>query len=88
MFMRFDDSARMVVVSAQEEARALRHPAIGGEHLLLAITRVEPVLLNVASGAVRERVIACSGIGQTPAPEQMPFTPTAQKALELAADRS
>ena len=37
MFERFSDEARQVVVRAQEEARRLRHPYIGTEHLLLAL---------------------------------------------------
>jgi ATP-dependent Clp protease ATP-binding subunit ClpA len=37
MFERFTDGARAVVRGAQEEARRLRHPLIGTEHLLLAM---------------------------------------------------
>ena len=37
MFERFTDEARMVVRLAQEEARRMRHPLIGTEHLLLAL---------------------------------------------------
>ncbi len=37
MFERFTDEARQVVRLAQEEARRLRHPFIGTEHLLLAM---------------------------------------------------
>ena len=40
MFERFTPDAREVVVLAQEEARALRHDAIGSEHLLLALLRL------------------------------------------------
>jgi ATP-dependent Clp protease ATP-binding subunit ClpA len=36
MFERFTDEARQVVRLAQEEARRLRHPYIGTEHLLIA----------------------------------------------------
>ncbi|MBO1420035.1 Clp protease N-terminal domain-containing protein [Streptomyces sp. FH025] len=36
MFERFTDAARQVVVTAQQEARELRHDHIGTEHLLLA----------------------------------------------------
>ena len=38
MFERFTDEARYVVVTAQEEARALRAPEIEPAHLLLALT--------------------------------------------------
>src|SRR5690349_15586072 len=37
MFERFTDSARQVVVEAQNEARALHHGWIGTEHLLLGL---------------------------------------------------
>jgi ATP-dependent Clp protease ATP-binding subunit ClpA len=37
MFERFSEEARLVVGQAQEEARRLRHPLIGTEHLLLAM---------------------------------------------------
>ncbi|MFE5583432.1 Clp protease N-terminal domain-containing protein [Kitasatospora sp. NPDC056531] len=37
MFERFTDTARQVVVTAQQEARGLRHGYVGTEHLLLAI---------------------------------------------------
>ena len=37
MFERFSKGARDVVVAAREEAKLLRHPLIGTEHLLLAL---------------------------------------------------
>lgn len=37
MFERFTAEARQVVVRSQDEARALRHPWIGTEHLLLGM---------------------------------------------------
>ena len=37
MFERFDNRSRLVVVHAQEEARALHHGWIGTEHLLLGL---------------------------------------------------
>ena len=39
MFERFTPEARAVVVSAQQEARTLRSPRVGTEHLLLALLR-------------------------------------------------
>jgi ATP-dependent Clp protease ATP-binding subunit ClpA len=84
MFDRFDESARMVVVTAQEEARSLRHPAIGGEHLVLGVAKVDPVVLSLGVATVREQVIASFGVGETPSAAQIPFTAAAKKALELA----
>ncbi|MBF6239970.1 Clp protease [Nocardia otitidiscaviarum] len=37
MFERFDKAAKFAVVGAQEEARELRAPSIGPEHLLLGL---------------------------------------------------
>ncbi|RBY94754.1 Clp protease [Blastococcus sp. TBT05-19] len=39
MFERFTPEARAVVVGAQQEARTLRSPTIGTEHLLIALLR-------------------------------------------------
>src|SRR5258708_6053979 len=39
MFERFTPQARDVVVSAQQEARQLRHHYIGTEHVLLGLLR-------------------------------------------------
>jgi ATP-dependent Clp protease ATP-binding subunit ClpA len=41
VFERFTELARMVVVFAQDEARALKHNFIGTEHLLLGLLREE-----------------------------------------------
>ncbi len=41
MFERFTPQARDVVVGAQHEARQLRHPYVGTEHLLLALLACE-----------------------------------------------
>lgn len=41
MFERFTERARLVVVLAQDEARALKHNYIGREHLLLGLLREE-----------------------------------------------
>ena len=39
MFRRFSPRAREVVISAQQEARALHHNYIGTEHILLGLLR-------------------------------------------------
>lgn len=70
MFERFDDEARAVVVSAQEEARNLRHGWIGTEHVLLGVLRTSGtraaaeleragVTLDVLREHVRRRVGPC-----------------------------
>jgi hypothetical protein len=84
VFERFTEQARQVVVYAQEEARLLRHPHIGDEHLLLGIARVEPALLGLPVESVRPVVVEVCGPGERSAPGgRLPFTPRAKKALEL-----
>ena len=69
MFERFTPDAREVVVLAQEEARALRHDAIGSEHLLLSLLRLDTPTTAVlrrhelGHDAVAETVAARAGGG-------------------------
>ena len=56
MFERFTESARMVVVYAQEEARGLGHRHIGAEHLLLGVVRVEAAILPAGAADIRARI--------------------------------
>lgn len=71
MFERFTDLARRVVVVAQEEARALGHPMIGTEHLLLGLLRAQDgvaarVLTSVGlrEADVRDEITRRVGAGQ------------------------
>ncbi len=91
MFERFTDRARKSVVWAQEEARALNHPHIGTEHLLLGLVREgEGVAARAldASGlqVERARVLVEQRVGRGTEPPRghMPFTPRAKSVLELA----
>jgi ATP-dependent Clp protease ATP-binding subunit ClpA len=68
MFERFTDEARTTVRLAQEEARRLRHPYIGTEHLLIAMAVVGhgPAAEalrehDVTADDLRRRVIATVG---------------------------
>jgi ATP-dependent Clp protease ATP-binding subunit ClpC len=93
VFERFTERARLAVVFAQEEARALSHNYIGTEHLLLGLLREEEglgaralVSLGVSLDGVRDQVARIIGLGeevQTGA-GQIPFTPRAKKVLELS----
>jgi ATP-dependent Clp protease ATP-binding subunit ClpC len=91
MFERFTDRARRVVVLAQDEARQLKHPHIGTEHLLLGLLREDDglaVQVLQAAGAApadtRTRVLARVRAGQQSPSGNIPFTPQAKKALELS----
>ena len=74
MFERFTDTARHVIVQAQDDARGLGHGYIGCEHLLLAAAgTAEPagaVLRDqgVTPERIRAEILRASGPGQTADP--------------------
>jgi ATP-dependent Clp protease ATP-binding subunit ClpA len=91
LFEKFTDRARLVVVLAQEEARALKHNYIGTEHILLGLLREEEGLaarvlqsLDITVEGVRAQVVRIVGSGEEVTAGQIPFTPRAKKVLELA----
>lgn len=91
MFERYTPSARQVIVFAQEEARGLRHNAIGSEHILIGLLRDElgnggRALrgLGLDAGAVHERVAEMLPAGSATTAGQIPFTPRAQRILGRA----
>ena len=92
MFERFTDRARHVIVLAQEEARRLRHDYIGTEHLLLGLLREQDGIaarvldsLGITVEEVRAQVVRIVGQGAgDDAAGQIPLTPRAKKAMELA----
>jgi ATP-dependent Clp protease ATP-binding subunit ClpA len=92
MFERFTDSARRVIVLAQDEALALNHNYIGTEHLLLGVIG-EPRGLGgrilesfgLSHASIRADVLAKIGSGDKPPDAtRLPFTPRAKKVLELS----
>jgi ATP-dependent Clp protease ATP-binding subunit ClpA len=93
VFERFTEGARQVVVLAQEEVIELGYENIGTELLLLGLTREERGLgaralegLGVTVQAVRAAVARALGEGPGPVrgARQIPFTPEAKRALEIA----
>ena len=91
MFERFTSSARRVMVAAQDEARSRNHSHIGTEHLLLGVLREEDGVtvdvleqLGVARDVLRGQIEEMIGVGSVPPGDQIPFSPRAKKAMELA----
>jgi ATP-dependent Clp protease ATP-binding subunit ClpC len=91
MFERFTNQSRRAVVLAQEEARELHHSFIGTEHLLLGMlsegtgSAVRALTsMDVSLDAARQAVEASVGRGKHQPSGNIPFTPRAKKALELA----
>jgi hypothetical protein len=89
-FHRFTPRARNVVAQAKEEARELGDPAIGTEHLLLAILHTPgPIAAFVHDSAgldYDQARAAVDGVerARSDEPGGLPFTPGAKKAMELA----
>jgi Clp amino terminal domain, pathogenicity island component/UvrB/uvrC motif len=91
MFERFTERARLVIVFGQEDARTLKHQYIGTEHILMGLLREEEGLaartlesLGITIERVRGQVERVVGAGTKASPKQIPFTPPAKHALELA----
>ena len=91
MFERFTESARQVVVLAQEEARSLKHGYIGTEHLLLGLIRENGRATttlrahDVELEPARDWVVEHVGEGDLEPPAgQLPITPRMQRIFEMA----
>jgi ATP-dependent Clp protease ATP-binding subunit ClpC len=91
MFERFTDSARQVVVLAQDEARLLKHPSVGTEHLLLGMVGEREGVaarvladLGIELAPLRAQLVRIVGVGDTASDRPLPFTPRTKRVLELA----
>jgi ATP-dependent Clp protease ATP-binding subunit ClpC len=91
MFERFTERARLVVVTAQEEARRLDHDYVGTEHLLLGLTGVGDGLavkvlesLGISLAAIRQRVEESVDRGEQAPSGHIRFTSQAKTVLELS----
>jgi ATP-dependent Clp protease ATP-binding subunit ClpC len=87
VFERFTDSARRVIVLAQEEARGLGHDYIGAEHLLLGVLAVREEKGGAPLGGlvladVRERVRELAPPAGREPMDHIPFAAAAKRALE------
>ena len=92
MYEQFSDSAKRVIVLAQEEARGFDHAYVGTEHLLLGlITEGQSIAARVLNSAgitvpaVKELVVEIIGRGNGGASQtSIPFTPRAKSTFEHA----
>lgn len=94
MFARFTQRAQHVIYLAREEAKAMGHPAVGTEHLLLGLLRENEgigakalISLGLELGAVRKAVKDMVTPGRE-APEEIGITPRVKKVFELANDEA
>ena len=96
MFNRFTERARKVLVLAKEEARRFSHDYIGTEHILLGLIREGDgvacaVLQNLGIDLENirmeiEKMVAPGSSSSVMG--DIPFTPRAKKALELATEEA
>ncbi|HZW82139.1 MAG TPA: ATP-dependent Clp protease ATP-binding subunit [Candidatus Deferrimicrobium sp.] len=93
MLGRFTEKAQKVLMLAKEEAKNMRHPAVGTEHLLLGLIREGEGIaakalqgLGIDSAKVRAQVDNIVGKGTSGTSGEVSFTPRAKKVLELAND--
>jgi ATP-dependent Clp protease ATP-binding subunit ClpC len=91
MFGRFTERAQRVFMLAQEEARRLRHPAVGTEHLLLGLLHEGEGIaaralqsLGLDLNKVRDEVERIVAPGDSRVGDEIGLTPRAKKVLELA----
>ncbi len=96
MFNRFTERARKVIILAKEEARRFNHDYIGTEHILLGLIRegegvAATVLQKMGISLENIRLEIEKLVQPGPATQiigDIPFTPRAKKALELAAEEA
>ena len=96
MFNRFTERARKVIILAKEEARRFNHDYIGTEHILLGLIRegegvAAAVLQKMGLSLENIRLEIEKLVQPGPATQiigDIPFTPRAKKALELAAEEA
>jgi ATP-dependent Clp protease ATP-binding subunit ClpC len=90
MFEKFTDRARLVIVQAQEESRALHHDHVGTEHILLALMHSRGMAVHVLTAMgitedqARQHLDLALRPGQDSPSGHVPFTPQAKKSLELS----
>ena len=89
MFGNFEEETRKVLIHAKKEMKALKHPYVGSEHLLLAILKDENDIsdklksYHITYEAVREEIIKMIGIGSKES-EWFLYTPLLKRVLEQA----
>ena len=96
MFNRFTERARKVIILAKEEARRFNHDYIGTEHILLDLVRegegvAASVLQKLGVSLEKIRLEIEKLVQPGPTTQiigDIPFTPRAKKALELAAEEA
>ncbi len=96
MFNRFTERARRVILLAKEEAKRFNHDYIGTEHLLLGLVGegegvAAAVLMSLGLDPAKIRMEVERLVQPGPQPTvsgDIPFTPKAKRAIELAMEEA
>ena len=89
MYNSFTEEARKILMGAKEEMKALKHPYVGSEHLLLSILKNKNELsdrlrdFNLDYDKFKNEIIAIVGIG-TKESECFLYTPLLKRIIENA----
>ena len=86
MFEYFSEKAIKVIMLAQEEARRLGHNFVGTEQILVGLV-TEGVDIEKDINEVKSAVEKIIGRGSGRIAVELPFTPRAKRALELASKK-
>lgn len=93
----FTPSAKSVLVLAQEQAKGFKHPAVGTEHLLLALTIEENGIaksvleqFGVTQVDVSEEIERFTGYGtmNSSSNDYLPYSPKAKDVLALSGEEA
>lgn len=98
MLRRFTQRAQRALMHAQEEARAMNHPAVGTEHILLGVVKEGEgiaaralINLNINTDGLRQEIKRQIGTTDGKGVDEagdLPITPRAKKVLNLAFDEA
>ena len=95
MFGHFTEKAQRVMYYAQEEARAMRYPAVGTEHLLMGLLREGDSVaaralleLGVTLEKVHELISQVVTPGNAAIGNEIAITPRVKKVLQLAQEEA
>lgn len=91
MFDKFSEESIKVIMLAQEEARLLKHPYVGCDHLLLGLFAIGQGKAHnclssneVNLAILRAAVVKHNKKGKKTSPKELPFDADAKTALECA----
>ena len=95
MFGHFTEKAQRVMYYAQEEARAMRYPAVGTEHVLMGILREGDSVaaralaeMNVTLDKVQDLISQVVTPGNVPVGNEIAITPRVKKVLQFAQEEA